>query len=236
LSRSALARLSILAALALAGAWLLFRTPLGPMLASAGGRAQLFDRMNGAVRAAGPLGPLLFVGIMTAGLLVLPATPFIVAGVLLFGRWAGSAYVFAAAVLSASASFALGRYFLQGVAHRLLTGRLAELNARAEAHGFSVIFYLRLAWFPFIVLNYAASATRIRFPDYFWGTVLGGAAPFFIASFCLGSIGEIAKRYRGPADLLHPDLFVAAALLGVSLLLPKAVRRIRAGRREDGKP
>ncbi len=203
------------------------------MLISADGRTALVDRMNGTVRDAGALGPLAFVAIMTIGLIFLPATPFVLAGALLFGKLAGSLYNFTAAILAASASFVLGRYFLHDLAHRFAAGRLADLNAKSERHGFSVIFYLRLAWFPFIVLNYGAGATRIRFNDYFWGTVLGGAAPFVISTFCFGSFWEIARDYRTPADLLRFDVLFPVLLLAFSLFLPKIVRKLRRGTQGD---
>jgi uncharacterized membrane protein YdjX (TVP38/TMEM64 family) len=229
LKRSSIVKLGIFALLAAGGCWLLFFTPAGALLASADGRARLIDGMNALVRDAGPLGPLVFIGVMTAGLLFLPATPFVLAGALLFGKVAGSAYNLAAAIMAASISFILGRYFLHDLAHRFMAGRLAGLNAKAEEHGFSVIFYLRLAWFPFIVLNYGAGATRIRFNDYFWGTVLGGSAPFIISTICFGSFGELVRDYRTPADLVRFDVLFPVALLVLSLFLPRIVRKFRNG-------
>ncbi len=233
MNRSSWIKIAVFAVLAAAGCWLLFGTPFGTMLLSAAGRSELVERMNGMVRDAGAFGPLAFVAIMTAGLLFLPATPFVLAGALLFGKLSGSLYNFTAAILAASASFVLGRYFLHDLAHRFASGKLAELNAKSERHGFSVIFYLRLAWFPFIVLNYGAGATRIRFKDYFWGTVLGGAAPFIISTFCFGSFWELARSYRSPADLLHFDVLFPVALLVFSLFLPKIARTLRGATRAD---
>lgn len=229
MNRSSIVKLATFALLAAGGCWILFMTPAGALLASADGRAWLIDGMTALVRESGALGPLVFIGVMTAGLLCLPATPFVLAGALLFGKFAGSAYNFAAAMLAASISFFLGRYFLHDLAHRFLAGRLAVLNAKAEAHGFSVIFYLRLAWFPFIVLNYGAGATRIRFNDYFWGTVLGSVAPFIITTYCFGSFRDVVRDYRTPADLARFDVLFPVALLVFSLFLPRIVRRFRNG-------
>jgi uncharacterized membrane protein YdjX (TVP38/TMEM64 family) len=234
LNRSSLVKLGAFILLAAAGCWALFRTPLGPMLISPDGRAELVSRVHALVRGAGPFGPVVFVGVMTVGLLFLPATPFVLAGALLFGKLAGAFYNFAAGVAAASISFVLGRYFLHDLAHRFAAGKLAELNAKAQEHGFSVIFYLRLAWFPFIVLNYGAGATRIRFNDYFWGTVLGSAAPFLIASFCFGSFWDIARSYRGPADLARFDVLFPVALMAFSLCLPAVVRRLRRKETPEG--
>lgn len=229
MNRQAIAKLCALLLAAAAAAWVLLRSPYGAMLLSPDGRTALFGRLNDAVLAAGAWGPLVFILMMTAGLMALPATPFVLAGAILFGKYAGTLYNFAAAILAASLSFALGRYFLRDFARHFLVGRLARLDEKAGRHGFSVIFYLRLAWFPFIVLNYGAGATRIRFSDYFWGTVLGGAAPFAITTFCFGSFRDVFRDYRTPADLARFDVLFPVALLVLSLFLPRIVRRLRRG-------
>jgi uncharacterized membrane protein YdjX (TVP38/TMEM64 family) len=74
-----------------------------------------------------------------------------------------------------------------------------------------VIFYLRIFWFPFIVLNYAAGATRIRFRDYLLGTVLG-CSTVFIFTYFVGAMRMSSPRTGGrrPAyvDLLIPVLLL----------------------------
>jgi uncharacterized membrane protein YdjX (TVP38/TMEM64 family) len=210
--------------------YVLFLTPAGDLFLSQEGRRELVARLDRFVRAAGLLGPAVFVAIYGLGVLALPATPFTAAGALIFGKYLGTACNFLGAVGGASLSFLLGRYLLRGFAEGFLTGRLADLDRKAGEHGFSVIFYLRIFWFPFIVLNYAAGATRIRFADYFWGTVFGILPAIAIVSFFFGNLREIAASFRGPADLLQPDILVPAALLVLSFFLPSLLQRIRKGR------
>ncbi len=208
-------------------AYLLFFTPAGNLFLTPEGRKELVGRIDALVSAAGPLGPLFFILIYSLGVLGLPATPFNAAGAIIFGKHVGTACNIAGAALGASLSFVLGRYLLREFAKGLLVGRLGELDRKAEKHGFSLIFYLRLLLFPFIVLNYGAGVTRIRFRDYFWGTFLGTMPSIVIVSYFFGSLKEIVARYRGPADLLRFDVLVPAALLVFSFLLPVIVRRIR---------
>ncbi|MBI5342229.1 MAG: TVP38/TMEM64 family protein [Deltaproteobacteria bacterium] len=215
--------------------YVLFLTPAGDLFLSQEGRRELVARLDRFVRAAGLLGPAVFVAIYGLGVLALPATPFTAAGALIFGKYLGTACNFLGAVGGASLSFLLGRYLLRGFAEGFLTGRLADLDRKAGEHGFSVIFYLRIFWFPFIVLNYAAGATRIRFADYFWGTVFGILPAIAIVSFFFGNLREIAASFRGPADLLQPDILVPAALLVLSFFLPSLLQRIRK-RRDGGEP
>jgi len=208
-------------------AYLLFFTAPGNQFFTPEGRKELVGRIDLLVRAAGPFGPLFFILIYALGVLALPATPFNAAGAFILGKVTGTLCNVVGATLGASLSFLIGRYLLRDFAKRLLVGRLAELDRKAEKHGFSIVFYLRLVLFPFIVLNYGAGVTRIRFGDYFWATFLGTTPAIVIVSYFFGSLKEILATYREPADLLRFDVLVPAALLGFSLFLPAIVRRIR---------
>ncbi len=204
-------------------------TPTGALFRTAEGRSALVGRLDALVRAAGPLGPVLFVLVYAAGTLFLPATPFTIAGAVIFGKFHGMLYNLAADTLGASAAFFLGRYFLHGIARGFLETRMPWLDRKAAGDGFSVVFYLRIFWFPFIVLNYAAGATRIRFRDYFFGTALGLLPPVFLFTYFVGAMRDALAAYRRPADLLSFDLVLPVLLLVFSFFLPTLVKRFRKG-------
>jgi len=216
--------------------YLVFRTPEGSLFLSNEGRKELVARLDHFVRAAGILGPVVFTAIYALGVLVFPATPFTAAGALIFGKYLGSVCNIIGAVGGASLAFILGRYLLHGFAKGFLTGRLKNLDRKVREHGFSVILYLRIFWFPFIVLNYAAGATHIRFADYFWGTLMGLIPAMLIVSFFFGNVREIAASYRGPADLLQPNILIPAALLLMTFFLPTLHKRIKKRRRKEEPP
>ncbi|MDP2657707.1 MAG: VTT domain-containing protein [Candidatus Deferrimicrobium sp.] len=211
-------------------AYLLIYTPTGAMFRTHEGRKALVGKLDVLVQAAGPLGPVLFIFIYALGVLLLPATPFAIAGAVIFGKFHGMLYNLAADVLGASISFYLGRYFLHGVARGFLETRMPWLDRKAAEDGFSVIFYLRIFWFPFIVLNYAAGATRIRFRDYFLGTVLGVLPAVFLFTYFVGAMKEVLATYRRPADLMTFDLLFPVLLLVFSFFLPTLIKRFRKGR------
>lgn len=211
-------------------AYFLFFTPTGALFQTHRGRKALVGKLDVLVQAAGPLGPVLFVFIYALGVLFLPATPFTIAGAVIFGKFYGMLYNLAADTLGASISFFLGRYFLHGVARGFLETRMPWLDRKAEEEGFSVIFYLRIFWFPFIVLNYAAGATRIRYRDYLLGTVLGLLPPVLIFTYFVGAMKEVLATYRRPADLLTFDLLFPVLLLVFSFFLPTLLKRLRKGR------
>ncbi len=217
-------------------AYVLLFTPFGQRLLSPDGRREFVARIDQAVRAVGIFGPALFVLIYGLGTLALPATPFTAAGSFVFGKWAGAAVNVLGVSLGASLAFFLGRYFLRDLAKSLLVGRLGDLDRKAGEHGFPVVFYLRIVLFPFIVLNYAAGATSVRFRDYFLGTFFGTLPSVLIVSFFFGSLKGIVAGYRGPADLVRADILVPAALLVLSFLLPAAVKRLRKEAPAKGAP
>jgi uncharacterized membrane protein YdjX (TVP38/TMEM64 family) len=206
-------------------------TPTGALFRTAEGRSALVRGLDALVQSAGPLGPVVFVLIYTIGILFLPATPFTIAGAVIFGKFPGMLYNLVADSLGASISFYLGRYFLHGVARGFLETRMPWFDRKVAVDGFSMIFYLRIFWFPFIVLNYAAGATRIRFRDYFLGTALGLLPPVFIFTYFVGAMRDVLATYRRPADLLTFDLLFPVLLLAFSFFLPTLLKRIRKGRK-----
>ncbi len=211
--------------------YFLLLTPTGALFRTAEGRSELIKGLDALVQSAGPLGPVVFILIYSIGVLFLPATPFTIAGAVIFGKFYGMVYNLAADTLGAAISFYLGRYFLHGIARGFLETRMPWLDRKAADEGFSTIFYLRIFWFPFIVLNYAAGATRIRFRDYLLGTVLGLLPPVFIFTYFVGAMKEVLATYRRPADLLTYDLLFPILLLIFSFLLPTLLKRIRRGRK-----
>lgn len=220
-------KLAVFLAFIGAVAYVLLFTPFGHRLLSPEGRREFVARIDQAVGAVGIFGPALFVLIYGLGALVLPATPFTAAGSFIFGKYAGAGLNVLGVALGASLAFFLARYFLRDLARSLLTGRLGDLDRKAGKHGFTIIFSLRVLWFPFIVLNYAAGATSIRFRDYFLGTFFGTLPAILIISFFFGGLKDILAAYRGPADLIRADILVPAALLVLSFFLPAAVKRLR---------
>jgi len=229
-------KLAAFCALAAAAAAFFLFTPQGRRIFTAAGRRELVAGIDRLVAGAGPFGPLLFVLIYTLGAQVLPATPFTAAGAFIFGKAAGTACNLAGETAAACLSFFLGRYFLRDFARGFLVGKLGELDRKAGEHGFSIVFYLRILWFPFIVLNYAAGATAIRFKDYFLGTLFGTLPAVVISSYFFGSLRAIVASFRGPRDLLQFDILFPAALLAFSFFLPRIVERIRRGAAAPGAP
>ncbi|MBE0602059.1 MAG: TVP38/TMEM64 family protein [Deltaproteobacteria bacterium] len=221
--------LKVLAFLLLAGGavYVFLFTSAGEMFRSPEGRKILVERLDLLVKSAGPLGPALFILLYAIGSLFAPVTPFTIAGAVIYGKFQGMLYNLAGDLAGASLAFFLGRYFLHGIARNFLETRLPWLDRKAAEEGFSVIFYLRIFWFPFIVLNYAAGATRIRFRDYFLGTALGIAPAVFIVTYFIGALRDLVGRYRQPSDLFTVQTLAPIGLLIVTFFIPSIVKRFR---------
>ncbi len=189
------------------------------------GRYLTKDAVRGFVHSFGALGPVVHILLYAATTTCfVPATVMTAAGAFAFGKVAGAAFNIVGASLGAALSFLVGRHLGRDLAARLVRGRLRELDAAAGRNGFAVIFYLRLAYFPFVPLNYGAGLTRIRFSDFMWGTVLGILPGTFIYTYFIDEVTNLS----GLGDLLTIRFLVPLALFLASFLIPKAVRKIAA--------
>jgi len=203
-----------------AGAILTYRaTPAGQYLTK--------DAMRAFVNSFGALAPLVHILLYAVTVTCfVPATVMTVAGAVVFGKVVGAAYNILGASLGAILSFLVGRHLGRDLAARFIRGKLLELDAAAERKGFAAIFYLRLCYFPFVPLNYAAALTRIRFRDFLWGTVLGILPGTFIYTYFVDEVTNLS----GVRDLFAVRFLVPLGLFLVSFLIPKAVKRIAGDR------
>ena len=112
-------------------------------------------------------------------------------GAAIFGAYWGFLYVLIGAVLGATAAFFIGRYLGRDFAASIVGDRLKRYDEAVERNGFATVLYLRLIYFPFTPMNFGMGLTRVRFWDYFWGTVLGIIAGTFIITFFVGTIKEV---------------------------------------------
>lgn len=187
------------------------------------GRYLTKDSVRAVVHSFGALGPVVHVLLYAATVTCfVPATVMTIAGAVAFGKAAGAAYNIVGASLGAAVSFLVARYLGRDLAARLVKGRLKELDATAERNGFAVVMYLRLAYCPFVPLNYGAGLTRIRFRDFLWGTVLGILPGTFIYTAFVDEVTNLSRV----GDLFTVRFLVPLAVFLGSFLIPVAVKKI----------
>jgi uncharacterized membrane protein YdjX (TVP38/TMEM64 family) len=178
---------------------------------------------------AGPIAPLLYVGVYAIGtLLFLPGAVMTLAGGVVFGPVWGTLYNLTGATLGAALAFLTARYLASNWVERRSGGRLEQLKSGVENAGWRFVAFTRLVpLFPFNLLNYALGLTRIPLLHYLitsWLCMLPGA----LAYTYLG--------YAGREAMAIESGFVEKGLLALSLLaavafLPRLVASIQSGGR-----
>lgn len=185
------------------------------------------ERMKHFLDTSGLWAPVIFIAIYTVGIcLFVPGTVLTTIGAAIFGAYWGFLYVLIAAILGASAAFFIGRYLGRDFAASVIGDRLRRYDEAIERNGFATVLYLRLIYFPFTAMNFGMGLTRVRFRDYFWGTVLGIIAGTFIITFFVGTIKEV---WAGGdwSKLWSFKVVFSVALFVFSLFIPKIIKKIR---------
>ena len=126
--------------------------------------------------------------------LFIPGTILTLGAGVLFGLWWGSLYVLIGATLGATAAFLVGRYFVRDwVAQKVARNpKFQAIDHAVGQSGFKIVVLTRLSpLFPFILLNYAYSLTKVSLKDYIFGSV--GMIPGTMTYVYLGSLaGNLA--------------------------------------------
>ncbi len=155
--------------LALAALWRF--TPMGDWLT----REQLLA-LGAALK--GTLG--MPIGVLAAyvagGLIGVPVTLLHAVAGVIFPLPQGFLYALSGSMLSAAATYMLGRFLGKDIVRRLGGKRLNTISRRLARQGWLTIALVRnLPVAPFSVVNMIAGASRIDFKDFLLGTALGMA-------------------------------------------------------------
>ncbi len=176
---------------------------------------------------AGIWGPVLFILVYAAGVcLFIPGTLLTTLGGAIFGAYQGFLYVWAGAMLGASAAFWIGRTLGRDLAASLVGDNLKKYDEAIERNGFATVLYLRLVYFPFTPMNFGMGLTRVRFWDYFFGTALGIIVGVFIFTFFVGTVRDVWRSgdWNG---LLSGKVAFSVALFVFSFFIPKIIKKIK---------
>lgn len=137
-----------------------------------------------------------------------------------------------ASVAGATAAFLLGRTVLREWASRRVgaSPRAQAIDAAVARQGFTLVLLLRLSpVFPFNVLNYVLSLTRIRLGTYVLASFLG-MLPGTALYVYLGSLAPAAAQL-GPASTPSSAASTALYVAGFTATLAVVVLGTRLARR-----
>ena len=152
---------------------------------------------------AGPIGLAVFVVLYGAATVAMvPASWGHGTAGFLYGPLFGPGLALFLALGFSSLNFWLGRtLFRTWVEEKLLSHpRFAAIDALIGERGLMLMILLRISPLsPFNPLSYAMGATRVRFRDFFVGTLVGGALPVFVWSSLGASVTDIGALIAGEA-------------------------------------
>ncbi len=166
---------------------------------------------------------LVYIVVATFGL---PATPFTLAGGILFGTGLGSVLNWLGATLGATGTYLLARLVGGDALRGLLGGQAARLDLLAGEKGFGTLFRLRLLpVIPFNALSFTAALSGIGIRPYVAATGLGILPGTIIYTYFAGSlVGGVS----GASDTARTNLIIASVLLLAISFLPTIVNKVRS--------
>jgi phosphatidylserine/phosphatidylglycerophosphate/cardiolipin synthase-like enzyme/uncharacterized membrane protein YdjX (TVP38/TMEM64 family) len=174
---------------------------------------------------AHPLSPIaVMLAYVVAGLLVVPVMLLIAVTGIAFGPLLGGFYAVGGTLLSAAATYGLGRW-LGGDALRRLPGRrIRRLSKRIARRGILAMLVVRLLPIaPFSIVNIVAGASRIRFRDFLIGTAIGMAPGIAVTVTFFHQLGEAIRNPTfGTFAVLAA---IAAVLFAAAVMLRRLLRQ-----------
>ncbi|MDF1577404.1 MAG: VTT domain-containing protein [Desulfobulbales bacterium] len=170
--------------------------------------------------------PIFFILLYGFGItMFLPASFFTAVGAMMFGLSGGLLYNFAGAMLGASISFYIGRYFGRDFAASIIGDRLKRYDSKLAQHGFKTTLYLRLAFFPFTPLNFGMGLTSVTFSQFFWGTFFGKIGSGILLTFFFAALFEVWLSGQW-TSLLTWQNTLALIVFFASFFIPKAAKHL----------
>jgi uncharacterized membrane protein YdjX (TVP38/TMEM64 family) len=178
---------------------------LDPQALSARGHALL----------ATPLGPVAVVAAyVLLVLMAMPVLALIILGTTVFGPWPGMAYAWVGMLAGASVAFAFGRFSSALGMDRFMHGRLGLLRQHLHRRGLWTVALVRLMPLaPFMMVNLAAGALRVRWRDFVLGSAMGLLPVTVVVSLFTD---RLLSAWRSPTPLLA-DVHWTVWLVGLAI-------------------
>jgi uncharacterized membrane protein YdjX (TVP38/TMEM64 family) len=176
--------------------------------------------LRGQIESYGALAPLVFMGLILAGLFVpAPLLLMVAVGGAMFGTLPAFLYVWTAAVVGTTIPFALMRQAVGPAATRFRG--LRRIDERLAERGFATVLGLRLVLCMAPPLSWGLGATRVRWRDYVAGTALGIAPGIALVAY----LGEAITGAESWTALLTPEVVVAVLLAIAGIVVGTWVAR-----------
>jgi uncharacterized membrane protein YdjX (TVP38/TMEM64 family) len=157
----------------------------------------------------GSVAPFIFILLyIFLTLFLFPGTVLTIAAGVLFGTILGTLYTIIGATIGASLLFLISRYLGRSFISEVIENKykkIKDYENKLEKQGFKVVVFLRLVpLFPFSILNFSLGLTKVKFKDYFLGTMLG----IIPGSFALAYFGDSITELNYTSIIISSLLFI----------------------------
>jgi uncharacterized membrane protein YdjX (TVP38/TMEM64 family) len=183
------------------------------------------DAIAAWVASLGIWAPIGFVAVYSLGsIAAIPGGIFDVVGGAVFGPYWGTLLDLIGGSLGAAFAFLVARYLARDWVEARAGARVQRVMRSVDAEGWRFVAFVRLVpIFPYNIVNYLLGLTRVPFHHYLAATVVF-MAPSTVAYTWLGFAGREAMA--GDTHQFY-YAFVAFALIGVLIFVPRFLRRFR---------
>ncbi len=189
------------------------------------------------IQSLGAWGPVLLVGAyIVATVLMVPGTILSLGAGFAFGLTVGTLAVSIGSVLGALLAFLVGRNMARDFVEQKARQfpKFAAVDQAVQQAGFKIVLLTRLSpAFPFNVLNYLFSITKVRTRDYFfasWIGMLPGTLMFVYFGTAIKNLADLAAgRFDGGTS---QKILLGIGLLATVVVTVYITRLARAAIRE----
>lgn len=192
------------------------------------------EKINQWVEAAGSLGPVIFIGVCIAGVILhLPEILLIAIGSVLFGSVRGFIYGWIGSIAGSTITFLLVRYFMKDVFQRKFAVRfryLRGIDGHLLKHGFKTMLLLRLVLLMSPPVNWFIAVTQVKFSHYLAGSMIGIIPGVAITAYAAENIAGV-KSFD---ELITPHHIIALLLIMVLIVVTGIAARKILGKSAAG--
>ncbi|RDX70029.1 hypothetical protein CR513_50774, partial [Mucuna pruriens] len=159
---------------------------------------------------------LVFASVALFPTLLLPSTPSMWLAGMTFGYGFGFLLIISAAAIGVSLPFVIGKIF-----HHKIEGWLEKYPKKASIlrsagggswfHQFRAVALIRISPFPYLIYNYCAVATNVKYGPYIIGSLVGMVPEIFVAIYTGILILTLADASHEKHSLSAPQIILNVA-------------------------
>ncbi|XP_010919177.1 uncharacterized protein [Elaeis guineensis] len=189
------------------------------------------------------LGMLLFISIALFPALLLPSAPSMWIAGMTFGYGYGFLLIMAGITIGMSLPFFIGSHFRRRI-HRWLENwpkKAAIVRLAGEGdwfHQFRAVTLLRISPFPYLIFNYAAVATNVKYGPYICGSWVGTVHEIFLTIYSgrlLQALADATSRgdFLSVEQIIYDALGFIVAVAATAAITVYAKRTLQTLQAED---